>query len=60
MAAADGFLADGDLPEQIHAELILHMLTLHHSMYTSNREFRTRLRRYNYVTPKNFLDYITK
>jgi len=35
-----------------------HIVTVHESVGVFNRDFQYKLRRTNYVSPKNYLDYI--
>ncbi|KAH7817501.1 dynein haevy chain 5, inner dynein arm 1 alpha [Monocercomonoides exilis] len=55
---ANVFLADEDLPDEHHENIILHMVSVHKSMSKFNQDFFNKMRRHNYVTPKNYLDYI--
>jgi len=56
---AEFFLADDPLVSDVHRQSILsHMVLVHQSVINASQQFEQELRRYNYVTPKNYLDYI--
>ncbi len=58
-SVADKFLSSEDLPAEHRENLTLHMMTVHQSVLDASKEFEVKLRRYNYVTPKNYLNFIT-
>jgi len=55
---ADYFLREETLPEERRADITAHMVHVHQSVVTASKKFELELRRYNYVTPKNYLDFI--
>eukprot|EP01135_Chromosphaera_perkinsii_P002697 Nk52_evm65s226 gene=Nk52_evmTU65s226 len=56
---ADAFLSEGELiPLEFRDSVIDHIVKVHLSVSHFSEAFLTKLRRYNYVTPKNYLDYI--
>uniref|UniRef100_A0A7S1KLH4 Dynein-1, subspecies f n=1 Tax=Percolomonas cosmopolitus TaxID=63605 RepID=A0A7S1KLH4_9EUKA len=57
-AVADRFLQQVDIPEENREDIVQHMIKVHLSVGEYSRRFEQELRRYNYVTPKNYLDYI--
>eukprot|EP00762_Andalucia_godoyi_P000034 ANDGO_02412.mRNA.1 Dynein-1-alpha heavy chain len=57
-AVASVFLADTELPGDLRPLVVEHMMRVHLSVSEASEEFEARLRRHNYVTPKNYLDYI--
>lgn len=57
-AVATRFLQAVDIPEENREAIIQHMIKVHLSVGEYSQNFEQELRRYNYVTPKNYLDYI--
>ncbi|CAG5116362.1 unnamed protein product, partial [Candidula unifasciata] len=47
------------IPQEHRTNLIAHCVMVHQSVCDYSVLFLQRLRRYNYVTPKNYLDFIT-
>ena len=58
-AVATYFLQEEKLPEEHRTNIVQHMVIVHQSMMTQMDRFLIELRRHMYVTPKNFLDYIS-
>ena len=58
-AVATYFLQEEKLPEEHRANIVQHMVVVHQSMMDQMDKFFLELRRHMYVTPKNFLDYIS-
>ena len=46
------------IPEEMRELIVGHIVTVHESVGSFSREFQYKLRRSNYVTPKNYLDFI--
>ena len=42
----------------MRSSIVSHMVLVHQSVRTLSSKFLEQLRRYNYVTPKNYLDFI--
>ncbi|MCO5597847.1 hypothetical protein L7F22_051931 [Adiantum nelumboides] len=59
-SVASVFLDEVDIPESLRMPIVQHMVMVHSSVSTLSVEFKQKLRRHNYVTPKNFLDFIMK
>lgn len=57
-SVATVFLAEEVLPEKLRPQIVEHMVTVHQSVRTFSARFAEELRRHNYVTPKNYLDFI--
>ena len=57
-SVADKFLAEVDLPEGQRADIASHMMDVHQSVLDASVDYAVVQRRYNYVTPKNFLTFI--
>ncbi|PNH08033.1 Dynein-1-alpha heavy chain, flagellar inner arm I1 complex [Tetrabaena socialis] len=57
-SVATVFLAEEQLPESMRPGIVEHMVLVHQSVRTFSSRFLEELRRYNYVTPKNYLDFI--
>ena len=55
---ASVFLQDVSLPDSLRESIIEHIVLTHESVLDFSAEFETQLRRHNYVTPKNYLDYV--
>lgn len=58
LAVANHFLANEDLSTEHRDAVVQHMVRVHLSVVTYSARFLQELRRYNTVTPKNYLDYI--
>ncbi|XP_071339029.1 dynein axonemal heavy chain 10 [Trachinotus anak] len=60
LAVAQSFLGENPMiPEAHSAEVIAHVCKVHTSVDDYSKLFQQKLRRSNYVTPKNYLDFIT-
>ena len=46
------------IPRNKREDLISHIVLVHQSIGVYSKRFQQQLRRNNYVTPKNYLDYI--
>jgi dynein heavy chain len=57
-SVADKFLAEVELPEDLRSSVTSHMMAVHQSVLDASIDFQVQLRRYNYVTPKNYLTFI--
>ncbi|XP_069880965.1 dynein axonemal heavy chain 10 isoform X1 [Dipodomys merriami] len=58
-AVAKSFLGDNDLiPGDSIEDLVEHVVLVHESVGEYSKQFLQKLRRSNYVTPKNYLDFI--
>ena len=53
------FLSDLDLPSELRETVTEHMVVAHQSVREYSAKFYDELRRHNYVTPKNYLDFIS-
>ena len=59
MSVANRFIGDVDLiNDKIKNAVAEHMAEVHVSVTTMSVDFREKMRRYNYVTPKSFLELI--
>merc|ERR1711871_1520027 len=58
-AVATFFLQEETLPEEHRASIIEHMVMVHSSVVEESVNFYESLRRRNYVTPKNYLDFLS-
>ena len=58
-SVATVFLKEEDLPEKLRPQIVEHMVTVHQSVRQFSTRFLEELRRHNYVTPKNYLDFIS-
>ncbi|XP_012943741.1 dynein heavy chain 10, axonemal, partial [Aplysia californica] len=47
------------IPGEHREHLVSHCVKVHQSVNDYSQRFLQRLRRYNYVTPKNYLDFIS-
>ncbi|KAJ7569126.1 hypothetical protein O6H91_01G062100 [Diphasiastrum complanatum] len=57
-SVASVFLAEVDLPGDLRPAILEHVVKVHQSVGVVSAEFEQKMRRHNYVTPKNFLDFI--
>eukprot|EP00736_Rhodelphis_marinus_P009344 Rmarinus@m.3249 len=55
---ATSFLAEEDLPEECRQSIVNHVVLVHQTVMQMSIDFEEKLRRYNYVTPKFYLDII--
>lgn len=46
------------LDAEVRSSIVSHMVLVHQSVRNFSSKFLEQLRRYNYVTPKNYLDFI--
>uniref|UniRef100_A0A383W4S5 Dynein-1, subspecies f n=1 Tax=Tetradesmus obliquus TaxID=3088 RepID=A0A383W4S5_TETOB len=58
-SVATAFLESEDLPANLRPSIVEHMVLVHQSVRRFSTQFAEELRRHNYVTPKNYLDFIT-
>ena len=58
-AVATVFLAAEDLPPPAKAAVVEHMMLVHRSVREHSARFLDEMRRHNYVTPKNYLNFIS-
>ena len=58
-ASLSVFLSDLDLPSEFRETITEHMVLAHQSVREYSAKFYDELRRHNYVTPKNYLDFIS-
>ena len=56
---AEFFLAEESLPDEHRAGVIQHLVFTHQNVIVAASRFAEELRRYYYVTPKNYLDFIS-
>ncbi|KAL2092820.1 hypothetical protein ACEWY4_012618 [Coilia grayii] len=58
-AVAQTFLGENPMVPDIHADAVItHVCMVHASVGDYSKQFLQKLRRSNYVTPKNYLDFI--
>ncbi|CAH2295752.1 dynein heavy chain 10, axonemal [Pelobates cultripes] len=58
-AVAKSFLGDNEMIPSQHLEPVIgHVVMVHDSVGKFSKKFQQKLRRSNYVTPKNYLDFI--
>ena len=51
-------LQEEALEAEVRSSIVSHMVLVHQSVRTFSARFQEQLRRHNYVTPKNYLDFI--
>lgn len=52
-------LEESPMIPEVHSEAVIsHICMVHSSVAEYSKTFLQKLRRYNYVTPKNYLDFI--
>ncbi|KAJ3039942.1 Dynein heavy chain 10, axonemal [Rhizophlyctis rosea] len=59
LAVADAFLQEHLIPSDQRGSIVQHMVSVHLSVGDASTDFLQKYRRANYVTPKNYLDYIS-
>ncbi|KAJ3055760.1 Dynein heavy chain 10, axonemal [Rhizophlyctis rosea] len=59
LAVADAFLQEQLIPAEQRPAIVQHMVSVHLSVGDASSDFLQKYRRANYVTPKNYLDYIS-
>ena len=57
-ARCDAGLQEEALEAEVRSSIVSHMVLVHQSVRTFSARFQEQLRRSNYVTPKNYLDFI--
>ncbi|DBA95316.1 TPA: Dynein heavy chain cytoplasmic [Trebouxia sp. C0006] len=57
-SVATVFLQEEALSAEVRSSIVSHMVLVHQSVRTFSTKFLEQLRRHNYVTPKNYLDFI--
>ena len=55
---AEYFLQDEQLPEELRDPIVGHLVFTHQSVVALSERFADEMRRYYYVTPANYLDFI--
>jgi dynein heavy chain len=56
---AERFLASEDLPSELRPKIVDHFKNVHEVARDKSAQYLSSARRYNYVSPKNFLDFIS-
>ncbi|KAJ3091389.1 Dynein heavy chain 10, axonemal [Quaeritorhiza haematococci] len=57
-SVADAFVKEENIPPEQRASIVSHMVAVHLSVADMSAEYLQKYRRANYVTPKNYLDYV--
>ena len=58
LSVAEFFLAEIELPEEHRSAVVQHLVFTHQNVTIAASRFAEELRRFYYVTPKNYLDFI--
>jgi len=58
ISVAERFLASEELPEDMRPKIVEHFKNVHEIVRDKSAEYLSSARRYNYVSPKNYLDFI--
>merc|ERR1711871_1011717 len=58
-SVAEFFLKEEALPDETRGEIINHLVFAHQNVTRAAERFAEELRRFYYVTPKNYLDFIS-
>ena len=58
VSVCDFYLKDIDLPEAHRDNIVNHIVYVHMSVQEYSREFEEKLKRVNFATPKNYLDFL--
>ena len=56
---AERFLASEDLEDVLRPKIVEHFMNVHEVVRDKSAAYLSSARRYNYVSPKNFLDFIS-
>ncbi len=59
MRVGEFFLEEESIPEEDRTNVVEHMVHVHTTVLDTATQFREELRRYYYITPKNYLDFIS-
>eukprot|EP00960_Hanusia_phi_P039624 753955-Hanusia_phi.AAC.6 len=59
LSVAGRFLSSEKLDDNLRPKIIDHFKNVHESVRQKSSEYLSSVRRYNYVSPKNFLDFIS-
>ena len=59
ISVAEYHLKDEDLPEEFRPAITQHIVLVHSSVQEYSREFEAQLKRRNFSTPKNYLDFLS-
>jgi dynein heavy chain, axonemal len=58
VSVADFYLKDTELPSENRGEIVSHIVGVHLSVQEYSAEFEAQLKRKNFATPKNYLDFL--
>ena len=58
VSVADFYLKDTELPSDNRTEIVNHIVNVHLSVQEYSTEFEAKLKRKNFATPKNYLDFL--
>jgi len=58
ISVAKFYLKDEDLPEELREPITSHVVMVHLSVQDYSRDFELQLKRRNFNTPKNYLDFL--
>lgn len=58
MMSCNNAMQEEALEAEVRSSIVSHMVVVHQSVRTFSARFQEQLRRSNYVTPKNYLDFI--
>jgi len=59
ISVAERFLAEEDLSDELRPKIVDHFKNVHMAVRQSSADYLSSVRRYNYVSPKNYLDFIS-
>ncbi|KAJ1617774.1 dynein heavy chain and region D6 of dynein motor-domain-containing protein [Pavlovales sp. CCMP2436] len=59
LSVAGVFLAEEKLPDASRGDIVEHMVLVQESVMKISDDYELQLKRHNYVTPKNYLDFIS-
>lgn len=58
VSVCDYYLKDTELPEEHRQSIVDHIVYVHMSVQDYSRQFEEQLKRKNFATPKNYLDFL--
>ena len=59
ISVAERFLASEELPDELRPKIVEHFKNVHEEVRDKSSQYLASARRYNYVSPKNYLDFIS-
>lgn len=58
VSVSDYYLKEQELPEEHRQQITNHIVYVHMSIQKYSKEYEEKLKRVNFATPKNYLDFL--